>query len=203
MMECLQHIKQIADNPAFSGCSVSDQDLVIHILSSLSHESDPFSTSVRVQSQSVTSDELHSLLLSEKVILSAKHLQLVSPEPPPQAYNIYSHNNSSSSRNQFTRGRNNSGFWGGRFNPRGGGFSRGGSYNFNYNHQNHFNTVQDQLSSSAQPPQASQHFSPKAMVSCQVCGRANHTAVDCFFFFYQQTNLHVMHIYKGYKDQKS
>lgn len=26
----------------------------------------------------------------------------------------------------------------------------------------------------------SQHFSPKATVSCQICGRSNHIAIDCY-----------------------
>lgn len=78
-MEYLQQIKQITNNLVFFGCLVSDQDLVIHILSGLPYEYDPFSTSIGVRSQLVTSDELYSLLLSKELILSSRHLNLVSP----------------------------------------------------------------------------------------------------------------------------
>lgn len=63
MMKYLQEIKQIANNLASSSCFVPDQDLVIHMLSGLPHNYDSFSTSIRVRSQFVTSDEFeHNLL---------------------------------------------------------------------------------------------------------------------------------------------
>ncbi|KAF6170817.1 hypothetical protein GIB67_015769 [Kingdonia uniflora] len=65
----LQHIKQIVDNLAALGSTIDDEDVVFNILNGLPAEFDAFTTSIRVRSTPITSDDLHGLLLSEELSL--------------------------------------------------------------------------------------------------------------------------------------
>lgn len=68
----LQELKEISDSLAASGNVIQDADLVFYILNGLPSEYDSFATSVRVREPIVTSDELHSLLLTEELTIEAR-----------------------------------------------------------------------------------------------------------------------------------
>ena len=63
--DCLQAIQEIADQLAVDGQPITDEDLVLHMLRALPSEYDAFATSIRVRSDAITAEDLHSLVLSE------------------------------------------------------------------------------------------------------------------------------------------
>lgn len=76
--EYLQSFKTISDKLAAAGSQISDTDLLVHILNGLPHEYDAFVTSIRVRYPPVTTEELHSLLLTEEMFVQARHATLLS-----------------------------------------------------------------------------------------------------------------------------
>lgn len=75
--------------------------------------------------------------------MSTRHLNPISPEHQPEAYTAHSNNNHFNNKTQYHIGRSTSGFLGGRYELRGGGFFSENNYISlnNYNHFNNYNPV--------------------------------------------------------------
>lgn len=74
--EYLHNIKVVIDTLAATGNRVDDTDVRVYILNGFPHEYAPFVTSIRVRAELVTTDELHALLLSEKLALESVNASL-------------------------------------------------------------------------------------------------------------------------------
>lgn len=153
--EYLQSFKSISDKLAAAGSVISDTDLLVYILNGLPPEYDPFVTSVRIRSPPVTTDELHSLLLTEEMYVQVRHQSLHSTSETAFFTNrggrhAYRGNYST------TKGTN-----------RGGRFSSRGRTNTQSFTQGNFHKQSSMTSGDSRP-------------SCQICQKRGHTAVDCF-----------------------
>ncbi|KAL5715567.1 RING-type E3 ubiquitin transferase [Ranunculus cassubicifolius] len=155
----LQQIKAITDGLAAAGSIVDDIDLVFHILNGLSSEFDSFSTSIRLRDPPVTSDVLHSLLLSEEICLENRL------RPQDQTHAFISYPNNSKGSNRTNRGR--------------------GNPQFNNNSSSNSHLILSTPPSNQTPhinPNNkcfSQYFTTAKPV-CQICQKPNHTALDCY-----------------------
>ena len=69
MASYLQQFKTLTDQLAASHSPISDDDLLISILNGLPSEYRPFASSIRARSVSITTEELHSLLVAEEICL--------------------------------------------------------------------------------------------------------------------------------------
>lgn len=127
MEDYLKQIKEIADQLAIASCPIQDEDLVFHILHGLPSSYDAFNTSIRTRSESITVDELTSLLCSESIHMDS-HTK-VSPNSGDLAVafatNVSGSTNSSSS---FSGSRGSNSMFRGRYSSRPG--YRGGRYPF-------------------------------------------------------------------------
>ncbi|KAM2308323.1 hypothetical protein EV2_031220 [Malus domestica] len=182
----LQQIEEIADALANAGAPIEDSELISVILHGLPSEYESFIDAIQFRLGSTTIDELHGLLLSKELQLTAR--KKTSPSTPVQAFNVsagllptplgdfgpqafFTQNGSSSqsygppnrgnfsqSRNYTNRGsqRNHQGFQG---NQR---FNRGFQGNPRYN----------------RGPR-SQYNNSHRKISCQICRQLDHEAVEC------------------------
>ncbi|KAL5727086.1 hypothetical protein ACHQM5_000318 [Ranunculus cassubicifolius] len=160
----LQRIKSITDNLAAAGSPVEDGDLVFQILNGLPFEYNSFVTSIRVREPPVTADGLHGLLLSEELALEDRNRGLLQYNPDPKAF-------------QATKGANYKGQTSKGSSPRGrGGRSsqqqRGGRgypfFNISPQQNKCFHEMTPQETEQVEKP------------ICQICGKPNHSAIDCF-----------------------
>ncbi|KAG5541944.1 hypothetical protein RHGRI_021688 [Rhododendron griersonianum] len=173
--------EEIADQLAIASCPIQDEDLVFHILHGLPSSYDAFNTSIRTRSESITVDELTSLLCSESIHMNS-HTK-VSPTSGDLAVafatNVSGSTNSSSSfsgsrgSNSMFRGRYSSrpGNRGGRYPFRGGG--RGFGRNFRSPNFTGF--------SGASTSSGSGSLSETGSVVCQICNKPYHTALTCWY----------------------
>lgn len=181
MEDYLKQIKEIADQLAIASCPIQDEDLVFHILHGLPSSYDAFNTSIRTRSESITVDELTSLLCSESIHMDS-HTK-VSPNSGDLAVafatNVSGSTNSSSSfsgsrgSNSMFRGRYSSrpGYRGGRYPFRGGGRDFGGN----------FRSPNFTGFSGASTSSGSGSLSGTGSVVCQICNKPYHTALTCWY----------------------
>ncbi|KAL5715966.1 hypothetical protein ACHQM5_017716 [Ranunculus cassubicifolius] len=165
MASYLQQIKEITDGLAAAGNIVEDIDLVFHILTGLSSDYDSFSTAILVKDPLITSEVLHSLLISEEICIENRLKSLHNNDP--HAFNAYS--NRSSNQSYRGAGRSN--------NTRG----RGRPNTSNRNHNTTTSQTSEMPHLNPHNKCFSQYFSTtRTIQSCQICGKTNHTALDCF-----------------------
>ncbi|XP_028092800.1 uncharacterized protein LOC114292993 [Camellia sinensis] len=69
----LTNIKELISQLAFASTFINDEDLVLLILNGLHGEYDAFKTTIRARSESISMDELSSLLLSNAIHVVSKH----------------------------------------------------------------------------------------------------------------------------------
>ncbi|OMO79651.1 hypothetical protein CCACVL1_13538 [Corchorus capsularis] len=133
----LQKLKTVVDNLAIADHPVSDQDLILQILAGLGPEYDSLVVSVSTRSETVTMDDLHSLLLGYEYRLEQHTLA------EPITANIATKTNSSSSRPPHNQERGR-----GSFRSRGRGRGRSNtSFNSNASTGNFTNRPQCQVCS--------------------------------------------------------
>ncbi|KAL5713883.1 Beta-galactosidase 8 [Ranunculus cassubicifolius] len=165
--EYLKTVKETSDLLAAAGSIVDDGDLLVYILNGLPAEFDAFSTSIRVRSDEVTIDELHALLLNEELVLQSRNKTLLQTETSAQAFSArFQHQNTSSQRNQSYQHRGR-GRGRGRYNPSRGSSTAGRG-------------ILGPNPSPQQSTNSSSNYSPQDKQPCQICGRFNHSAIDCY-----------------------
>ncbi|GMP41149.1 hypothetical protein CsSME_00011345 [Camellia sinensis var. sinensis] len=176
----LTEFKTIADQLALACAPVDDEDIVLLILNGLPAEYNAFKTSIRTRSDSLSLATLSSLLCSEEIHIEAASKSSQASEIP-FAYTAttrsFSHRGGS---NGSTRG------YRGNFSNRGGSryfrgsSSRRGGKNFQSPHPP-FQQSQSSASFQNSPPQSYnlQHHTG-SLVVCQICGKYNHTALECW-----------------------
>jgi len=81
----IEAIQEIVDQLAVVGQPIADEDLVLHMLHGLPSEYDAFATSIRVQCDAITAEDLHSLVLSEEVTVNERVRSVTQPDYSPHA----------------------------------------------------------------------------------------------------------------------
>ncbi|GMP80811.1 hypothetical protein CsSME_00035781 [Camellia sinensis var. sinensis] len=167
MEDYLGQVKTLSDQLTLVSSPIDDEDSVLIILNGLPDEYSAFKTTIRARAESISVDCLCSLLCSEVVHVesSAKHS---SSAEVPFAY--VSNRQNSSPFAKSDRG----GYRGGysrNFN-RGGRFFKG-----NRNRSGRGRILSTPNSASASHSSGS----PTSLLICQICGKANHTALDCWY----------------------
>jgi len=79
----LQAIQEIVDQLAAAGQPIVGEDLVLHMLRGLLSEYEDFATSIRVRSDAITAEDLHSLILSEEVTVNERVRSVTQPDSSP------------------------------------------------------------------------------------------------------------------------
>ncbi|XP_026459441.1 uncharacterized protein LOC113360110 [Papaver somniferum] len=141
----------------------SDDELLVTVLGGLGPDYHAFSTSIRIRSPPVTFGELHSLLLSEEIILSERNAAL-RYDAKSKAFLA------STSQGQF-RGFRPSYHFNFRGRGRGGISFRGGS------HSSFTPTFRPSSSTDGSAPRTT---ASAARIICQICSKVGHTAIECF-----------------------
>ncbi|KAL5731291.1 hypothetical protein ACHQM5_004036 [Ranunculus cassubicifolius] len=167
----LQQIKEIADNLAASGSPIPDSDLVYHILNGLPTDYNSFSTSIRIREPPVSADELHSLLLSEELIIETQTKLSISDSQQAFIANFSTNRGRGNNRGRG-RGRHNYHYYNSKPPDSSSSHIHQQSPSSSYysrppSHHNH--------NLSFYPPSPSQPKNP-----CQICGKPNHSAADCY-----------------------
>lgn len=95
MTDYLISIKDISNKLAAAGEPISEFDLVAYIFSGLSDDYESFVNSIKTRNESVTSDELHGLLLSKEISLQKRKTRssASNTSTPFHAYAAQSSNN--------------------------------------------------------------------------------------------------------------
>ncbi|XP_028071092.1 uncharacterized protein LOC114273489 isoform X2 [Camellia sinensis] len=162
----LTEFKTIADQLALACAPVDDEDIVLFILNGLPDEYNAFKTTICARSDSISPENLCSLLRSEEIHIESAHKHSHASEIP-YAYaattKSFSHRGGSNGSSGF---RGNSSLKGGRYFR---GSRRGGRQNFH---------TTSPLSTSFHSQTGS--GSGSGLV-CQICGKQNHTALDCWY----------------------
>ncbi|KAM2632006.1 hypothetical protein TB1_030711 [Malus domestica] len=84
MIDYLNSIKEISEKLVSARERISESDLVAYILSSLPDDYESFIDSIKTRNESVTSNELHGLLLSKEISLQKRKTRLTTS-------NVYTH----------------------------------------------------------------------------------------------------------------
>ncbi|CAL5415270.1 unnamed protein product [Camellia sinensis] len=166
MEDYLGQVKTLSDQLTLVSSPIDDEDLVLIILNGLPDEYSAFKTTIQARAKSISVDCLCSSLCSEAVHVksSAKHS---GSADVPFAY--VSNRQNSSPFAKSVRG----GYRGGysrNFN-RGGRFFKG-----NRNRSGRGSRLSTPNSASASYSSGS----PTSLLICQICGKVNHTALDCW-----------------------
>lgn len=151
MEEYLTEIKEISSLLSLASSSVDDEDLVLLTLNGLPDEYDAFKTAIPARVESITMDDLSSLLCSETIHIESKTKSAISTDATV-AYSVKKSNESSSFRGSSSNYRGRHSFRGGR-----GGRFQGGRYTRGSRGENYVSS------------------------KCQICGGYNHIAFDCWF----------------------
>lgn len=101
------HIKRLTDELAVAGQPLNHDDILTYILAGLGHEYDSFVASISARTDSITLEEIYSLLLTSEARLSRHQLTPVIQQP--SAHIAYRQNNSPRRGNFRDRGRANRG----------------------------------------------------------------------------------------------
>ncbi|CAL5431419.1 unnamed protein product [Camellia sinensis] len=152
MEDYLSQIKVIADQLSLAGSAIDDEDLVLLTLNGLPSEYNAFKTTIRARSESVSMEVLSSLLCSEAI-----HVESAA-KVSADLYVAYAAPSGSQSHMKFSS-HNSSG-------------SRG--YNRGYNRGSYRGR------SSSQKSTRGGRFG-SGTVTCQICGKFNHTALNCWY----------------------
>ncbi|KAJ1692595.1 hypothetical protein LUZ63_009293 [Rhynchospora breviuscula] len=175
--EYLQQIRSLADELAFVGSPVSDRELVNYTLRGLGTDFNPLVLAVTARSEPISSPDLHALLLSCENRLNSQH---VAP-PLPAAANptVFFSGLNPTAMYSNPRPRNPNPR---SYQPRSNGprpqFRPGFSSGFNRPQFRPPFTYQNQ-----QYQQTAQLIPQQQAPPCQICGRTNHKAIDCYFRF--------------------
>lgn len=167
MEDYLGQVKTLSDQLTLVSSPIDDEDLVLIILNGLPDEYNAFKTTIRARAESISVDCLCSLLCSEAVHVesSAKHS---GSADVPFAY--VSNRQNSSPFAKSDRGGYRGGY--SRNSNRGGRFFKG-----NRNRSGGGSRLSTPNSASASHSSGS----PTGLLICQICGKANHTALDCWY----------------------
>lgn len=155
MEEYLTQIKEISTQLSLASSSVDDEDLVLLTLNGLPDEYDALKTAIRARVESITIDDLSSLLCSEAIHIENKTKAALGTDATV-AYSVKKSNESSSFRGSSSNCRGGHSFCGGRERrSQGGRYTRGSRGRFGQGNQGHY--------------------------KCQICGGYSHIAIDCWF----------------------
>ena len=162
----LQAIQEIADQLAAAGQPIADEDLVLHMLCRLPSEYDAFATSIRVRSDAITAEDLHSLVLSEEVTVNERVRSVTQPDSSPHALYV------SSSSKIFGKHI--------YINPNYKGKLQNYIPNFQYkglsnssSKQSHSRNFSPQSNSGSNPTSINSSSKP----TCQICIKPGHTTI--------------------------
>ena len=192
MMEYLLKIKSIVDNLVAIGENITKQDRILYLLAGLRAEYNSFVISVTSGHESLSLEEIHSMLLTHENRLEQQTTEETNlMQVNIATMNLQGHNKKSQKSGQFkTQGRgsqnpeqfNHQNFGRsrgrGHYNNNGGNFGHGpgkGSFNNHFYSFGNFNNVSG--GSNGKP-------------QCQVCGKYGHIAINCYHRFdqtYQST----------------
>ncbi|CAN1152414.1 Retrovirus-related Pol polyprotein from transposon RE1 [Linum perenne] len=177
MMEYIEKKRAIADTLADNLSPISDEDLIGHILAGLDSTYGPFHTSFMMHRSSVTTvDDLVGLLLHEESKLEREHQRQAALLPTPPTTPLSgstptAHAAVRSAGNRVYSSPSRAHSSPGRTTPRGNNPRRykGSSSSTGFPAPTRFSTGQRQPA----PDRTS-------TMICQLCGRENHVAIDCF-----------------------
>ncbi|GMP42726.1 hypothetical protein CsSME_00012370 [Camellia sinensis var. sinensis] len=160
MTEYLTQIKEISDQLRLASSTIDDEDLVLLTLNGLPEEYDALKTTIRARVESITMDDLCSLLSSEEIHVENKARLVVSASPVAYATTKGSEISQSSPHYAKSHFTNPSSYRGqGQFRGYRGGRNRGGR--FYKPHRGRFTSTNNN--------------------GCQICGGYNHSAFDCWW----------------------
>nr|CAB3483590.1 unnamed protein product [Digitaria exilis] len=153
MADYIAKMKTYVDDMTVAGKPLEDDDVISYVLTGLDTDYNPIATSILTRADPIGLDEFFSQLLSFEMRLDMQH-----------------HGGGSSSANMASRGNGRGRGFRGRGRGRGGGSSRGRGNKNN-----------------SRPPNArgnnTNNGGTRGGDRCQICGRGNHSAVDCWFRF--------------------
>ncbi|CAL5378340.1 unnamed protein product [Camellia sinensis] len=171
MEDYLGQVKALSDQLNLVSSPIDDEDLLLLILNGLPDEYNAFKTTIRARAESISVDCLCSLLCSEAVHVesSTKHSSFANVS---FAYVANRQNPSSTSRSN--RGSYRGGFY--------RGYNRGLFFKGNRSQSSGGNRSFTPNSNSTSTSNSSvpifPHTPPTGLILCQICGKANHIALD-------------------------
>ena len=133
MEEYLSKIKALVSQLALASVIVEDEDLVLITLNGLPSEYDAFTTAIRARSDTITMDDLSSLLCSEAIHVEAKHKIVAEPTVAFSSFKGSGSVNSISQAPSFPSSRGRSFYRGRGRGGRTSGSYRGNSRYYNNN----------------------------------------------------------------------
>ena len=162
-----QRIKEIRDKFGAVATCVDEEELIHLALEALLPEYDAFYSAIRTRNDILTLEELNTLLNVEERSIKKRSINsdLRDSTSLAMAVNQFSQG--------FTRGRGKNGNNRGRGNGRGGNqFFDGGQFH---------NSNNQVLDHQFLPfPQTKSFSSQGQKVACQICGKNDHSALDCY-----------------------
>lgn len=172
MDEFLRQIQEIAEQLSLASAPIDDEDLVLITLNGLPDEFDAFKTTIRARSDSIMMQELCSLLCSEAIHVEAKAKKSVSSD----LHVAFASVKGDSQSPPFARGySSNSSNFRGRSSFRGNFRGRG----FQAQHNGFCGPYRGRYGARSYSSQTSSFGS--GIVTCQICHKFGHTAVDCWY----------------------
>lgn len=163
----LIRIKEIVDKLATFYVTIDNDDVLFYTLNGLPAEFNSFRTSIRMQSESVTLDELHSLLKSEAKLIEQQNKAIVNPFFNP--ISMYANQGCGSNSSNFhSCGRSNQGRG---FSLGRSGQGRGSNGNFTPTHTSFTPVNFGRGSNGNSSNNQSNSIASQGCVVCQICNR--------------------------------
>ncbi|KAK9913056.1 hypothetical protein M0R45_036882 [Rubus argutus] len=169
MTNYLQQIKDIADSLAHAGEPLDNADVVAHTLQGLPQDYDAFATSIRVHAEPIQAEELHGFLLSEEIEVQRRGETLIpnlNPNSTIQAYAVFNPLSNITGPNYHFQGTR--------------GSSAAPNRNRNFQPRPPTNNSSRSFFRPPPPPPRQTNHGGALRIRCQICGRNNHSAVNCF-----------------------
>ncbi|KAJ1698432.1 hypothetical protein LUZ63_006944 [Rhynchospora breviuscula] len=156
--EFLQHLRQLADELAFAGSPLSDEELVQAVITGLGSDYLAFVTAITTTPHRISFADLHGMLLTHESILKNNHSSSLMATPSAfQTGQIQNNKNRPILPHPITS-----------------------------NNQNQYRPITSQFrpntpSTATSSPQGNRSSSPVSKGPCQICTKANHSAKVCYF----------------------
>lgn len=171
----LTQIKSIVNQLALAASPVDAEDLVLLILNGLPDEYNAFKTSIKTKVGLISIEELFSLLNSDSIHVKSSSKQAHTLEIP-FAYHVSrtSHRGGSKGNSYRGRGRDEGRF----FRENSGTQGRGDRSHNNQSQGSHSGYPSSHHSSHSTASSNTNRFFSK--VICQICGKTNHSTLECW-----------------------
>ncbi|KAJ1700890.1 hypothetical protein LUZ63_000669 [Rhynchospora breviuscula] len=171
----IQQIRAIADELAFIGSPMADEDLVLAVLDGLGTEYNSFIVAVNSRHTPISFLEVQSLLLSHETLLQSQQPQTVALPSSTHPTAFYAHNQSNNHRPPGNQSR------GGRSFKTRGVAPRPPQHSFRPRFPNSQPLLPTPSFSGTGTRSSSDNSSQSSTETCQICYKRGHTARACWW----------------------